>query len=589
MKELDYPFDREYIVRKRKRLLKELAEEARITIPVKIAVLGGATTVEIINCLELFLKNAGFEPVFYESEFGRYYEEAVFGNKVLDEFNPDIVLFHTCWRNLIYMPDSYEKEKDIEEYIEKDFSRLQKCWNLMYEKYNAIIIQNNYERAGADYYGSQSIADSCGGQHYISEINRRMYLYKNSNKSFYINDIEGLSSQIGLSKWQDERQWVLYKNSVPTEYIPDYAFQVSEIIKAIYGVKKKLLILDADNTLWGGVIGDVGTEGIDISEDSPRGQSFRQWQRYLKGLNSKGVLLAIVSKNNTGVVRQGLSKEDSILHEDDFVDIIDNWEDKAKNILRVLDKLNLGAKQTVFVDDSKTEREWVKKSIPEITVVDAATPEEYLLNVMQGRYFDYLDITEEDKRKTASYIEEKNRKDAQKEAADYNEYLRSLGMKAKLDCYKSANYERIVQLINKTNQFNPTTLRLNYEDIKRIDEDENYIAIAGSLKDRFGEYGIVSVLIGECLDECLHIRLFVLSCRAFSRQMEDAMMLETIRRAKKEGCKRIIGYYYPTEKNIKVKGLYESFGFEKASEEQGIWEADVDRVYCDAEMVEVEE
>lgn len=592
MKELEYPFESNFILRKKKTLKRQLIQDGQLRTKVRIAILGGSTTADIASVLELFLLNIGIEPQIYESEYNHYWEDAVFGNSELDSFRPEIVFIHTSFRNISNFPAVGDSEEEVSRKLEKEYQRLEAAWNALVEKYHCIIIQNNYERPLLGTLGNQDIADFRGYANYVNRLNTRIYQYKKENKRFYIHDVEGLAAEYGLRKWQDFRTWYLYKYSMTMEAIPEFAYHLSVIIGSIYGKSKKILVLDADNTLWNGVIGECGADGIDIGNETSKGQSYLEWQSYIRRLKEQGVLLAIASKNEEAAVEEGLSHPDSLLKKDDFSATAINWGDKATNLTLLSRQLNIGTGFMVFADDNPAERELIRQKLPEVCVLDADCPERFLSLLSSAHLFETVDISDEDVKRTEMYAANQKREADKDKFSDYQEYLKSLEMEAEIAEFQPLHYSRIAQLTNKTNQFNLTTWRMTENDIIKCAEDSNWICLYGRLKDRFGDNGIVSILIAEKVGNEVYIRNMILSCRVFKRQMEYAMIDTLMCRCKAQNVGRIIGYYYPTQKNKPAENFYQEVGFEQISKEDSgasVWSIKVSEYQKKNEVIFVEE
>ena len=296
MKELEYPFDTEYLLKNKKKMKRQLLENPNL-LEKNIAILGGSTTSEIKNMLEIFLLNYGIKPNFYESEYNKYYEDAIFGNEQLDEFNPDIIYIHTTNRNITDYPTLYDDEKTIDEMLNNEYNKYKKIWEALKNKYKATIIQNNFEYPFYRLLGNKDASDIHGKINYITKLNQLFYDYANSTTNFFINDINYVSACYGLDKWSNQFYWHMYKYALEVPAIPYLSFNIAAIIKSIYGKNKKALVLDLDNTLWGGVVGDDGVENLDIGPEVPQGQVYFEFQKYLKEQKSLGIILNINSKN----------------------------------------------------------------------------------------------------------------------------------------------------------------------------------------------------------------------------------------------------------------------------------------------------
>ncbi len=591
MKELEYPFDSDYILKKKKSLKRQLLEQDNL-LEKKIAILGGSTTNDIKLILELFLLNYGIKPVFYESEYNQFYQDAVFGNEELDNFKPDIIYIHTTNRNITKYPNVSMEGKEIEDMMEEEYLKFTNVWENLTKKFNSVIIQNNFEYPYYRLLGNKDASSKYGKINYITKLNMKFYEYAENHDNFYINDINYLSASYGLDKWFNEFYWYMYKYALEVPAIPTLAFNIAKIIKSIYGKNKKAFALDLDNTLWGGIVGDDGVENIVIGPEVPEGQVFSEFQNYLKEHKDIGVILNVVSKNEEENAIAGLNHEEGILKPEDFVSIKANWNPKNVNIQELADELNIGEDSFVFVDDNPAERKIVKENIKGIAVPELDVPENYIKMIDKQGYFEVTNISKEDTKKTKMYKENAERAKKMKEFTNYEDYLYSLEMRAEIKSFVPLYTARISQLTNKSNQFNLTTKRYSQAEIEQTGKSNKYITLYGKLEDTFGDNGIVSVVIGEKKGKELHIDLWIMSCRVLKRDMEFAMMDTLVKKCKEQGIETIYGYYYPTAKNKMVKDFYSLHGFEKIKEnEQGdtIWKIDVSKYKEKNKVIKVEE
>ena len=577
MKELEYPFDAAYIIKKRKSLKKALLADGTSRIRKKIAVFGGSTTSDIVKTLELFLLDAGIEPEFYESEYAQYFQDAMFPDETLLSFKPDIVFIHTTNRNVTDWPEMTDTTEQIDEKLHTEINRFTAMWKSIAEKFHCPIIQNNFEMPLYRLLGSRDAWDIHGRTNFLTRLNEAFYAYARENESFYIHDLNFVSADYGLKEWSNPLFWNMYKYAMCFEAIPSFAFSVSHIIKSIFGKNKKALALDLDNTLWGGVVGDDGVDGLAIGPEVPEGQVYAEFQSYCKALKSIGVILAVDSKNEEANALAGLNHPDGVLRPDDFVCIKANWEPKDRNLLAMASELSLGADSFVFADDNPAERAIVAAQVPGAAVPAMDGAENYIKTLDHGGYFEVTALSKEDLKKTELYHQNAERAKAQAAFADYGEYLDSLQMTATIQGFSPLYIQRIAQLTNKSNQFNLTTLRCSEEDIRTMAEDADHLCLCGKLVDKFGDNGIVTVVAGQQQGSALHMRLWLMSCRVLKRGMEDAMMDTLMRHAAARGIEKVVGYYYPTAKNAMVREFYAQFGFAKTQEsEQGTtWELNV--------------
>ena len=564
-----YPLDTETLLRKKRRLRRELLAQNPHPLRKKIAILGGSTTNEVADQLGLFLLQYGIEAEFYQSEYAQYWQDAMFGTPELDEFHPDIIYIHTSWRNLTALPTTADSEADIDAMLADQYTHFETMWQALEAKFGCPVIQNNFDRPNFRLMGNRDIWDPHG---------QKFYAYAAAHEHFYINDIDYLSADYGLTAWGDAFFWHMYKYAMCLDAIPSLANSVANIIKSLYGRNKKALVLDLDNTLWGGIVGDDGVDGLAIGPEVPEGQVYAEFQSYCKALKSIGVILAVDSKNDEANALAGLNHPDGVLRPDDFVSIKANWEPKDRNLTDIAAELNLGADSFVFADDNPAERAIVAAQVPGVAVPALDGAENYIKMLDHGGYFEVTALSKEDLKKTELYHQNAQRAKAQASFSDYGEYLDSLEMTATIKDFEPLYIQRIAQLTNKSNQFNLTTLRCSEDDIRAMAENPAWLCRCGKLVDKFGDNGIVTVTAGEQEGETLHLRLWLMSCRVLKRGMEDAMMDIMVANAAARGVKTIRGYYYPTAKNAMVREFYASFGFEKVAETADgstTWQLDV--------------
>ena len=582
MRELQYPFDNEYILKKAKRIKKELlaSEDKRIT--KKIAVLGGSTTHDIIRVLELFLLEQGIEPLFYESEYAMYWQDVMFDNPELMEFAPDVIYIHTSNRNITDYPELNDSKEAVRSKEDGAYKHFEVMWDKLRETYACPIIQNNFEMPFYRLLGNRDSVDMHGRIHFLNRLNEKFYEYADTHENFYINDIQYLSSCYGLDKWADPFFWHMYKYALCLDAIPNLAFNVSNIIKSIYGKNKKALVLDLDNTLWGGIVGDDGVENLEIGQETSLGQVYSEFQNYIKMQKQLGVMLNVNSKNEEVNALAGLQHPDGALKPDDFIIIKANWDPKSKNLVDIASELNILPDSLVFVDDNPAEREIISQQVKGTAVPEIGNPEDYIRVLDHSGFFEVTKLSEDDRNRNEMYKANVMRKQQEQSFGDYKEYLKSLQMKAVIAPFESIYMARIAQLTNKSNQFNLTTKRFSQSEIESIAQDEKYITLYGKLEDKFGDNGVVSVVIGEIESNILHIRLWLMSCRVLKRDMEYAMMDTLVEKCKERGIDTVYGYYYPTAKNAMVKEFYSLQEFTKTEEdEQGnaTWKYEIPAEY----------
>jgi FkbH-like protein len=551
----------EEILQKRKRFCRELASARDLQL-VRVAFLGGSTTNEVVDLLEVLLLADGFKPTFYQSEYNKYYEDAVHEPEKLREFRPDVAYIHTHWVNIQQFPTPGCTEAEFQGLLRGETTRFHAVWNSLHETVGCQVIQNNFDHPALGVLGNLDAVDCGGRTRFVYELNLAFAKAASQNRKLLLQDLNTLAARIGHAHWFDWPRWYSYKILTTPEGSLAIARSLAAMIGAMLGRAKKCLILDLDNTLWGGVIGDDGLDRIQIGSETAVAEAHTSFQRYCLSLRHRGVLLAVCSKNNPDIARSGFSHPDSVLKLEDFASFKANWEPKHENILAIAQELNLGLDSFVFVDDNPAERNLVSAQLPSVTVPDVGAEVALYPSILQaGHYFETVGLSAEDLVRADSYTANAERAVMQSKFANYGEYLDSLQMVAEIDVFKPVYIERITQLINKTNQFNLTTRRYTHAEIEEISLRGNYLALYGKLADTFGDNGLISVIIGCLGDRALHLDLWIMSCRVLKRDMELAMLDVLVERARAMGAERLVGTYTRTAKNAMVEEHYKTLGF----------------------------
>ncbi len=338
---------------------------------------------------------------------------------------------------------------------------------------------------------------------------------------------------------------------------------MAAIFRAIYGRSRKCLVLDLDNTLWGGVIGDDGVDRIRIGKETAEAEAFTAFQQYCKRIRQRGVLLAVCSKNTDAIAREGFRHPDSVLSLEDFAAFRANWEPKHENLLAIARELNIGVDSLVFVDDNPAERAIVAAQLPAVAVPDVGSDVTQFIRVIEReRYFESVRLSSDDVARASQYAANAQRVEAESRFASYGEYLDSLQMQAEIGPFTPVYMDRIAQLINKTNQWNLTTRRYTRGEVDRVAEAPDHVTLYGKLADVFGDNGLISIIIGRREGAALHVDTWLMSCRVLKRDMELAMLDALVACAQRLGLHSLIGTYLRTEKNGMVSDHYEKLGFQ---------------------------
>ncbi|MBD5169827.1 MAG: HAD-IIIC family phosphatase [Oscillibacter sp.] len=573
------PFSGELLA-KYKKIRRELLAGGAAFLDKRIAILGGSTTHNIVQALDLFLLHHGIRCEFYESEYAQYWQDAMFPNPELENFRPDIIYIHTSNRNITRYPLLSDSPEAVDDMLEEEFDRFAAMWDRLAEIYACPVIQNNFEYPSWRLMGNREAVDIHGRVNYITRLNLKFAGYAQTHRNFYLNDINYLSALFGLEQWSAPFFWHMYKYALSLSAIPYLAQSVANIIKSLYGKNKKAFALDLDNTLWGGVVGDDGPENLQVGQETSMGQVYSEFQEYLKAHKQLGVILNVVSKNEMENAMAGLNRPDMTITPDDLIMIKANWEPKSQNLRDIAHDLSLLPESFVFVDDNPAEREIVRQQLPGTAVPEMGEqPERFIRAIDRMGYFEVTELSADDGARTEMYRQNAARSRLESTFADYGAYLRSLEMRAEILPFSPMYFSRIAQLTNKSNQFNLTTRRFTQAEIQAMAEDGRYVTLYGKLSDKFGDNGVVSVVIGEIKEGRLDIILWLMSCRVLKRDMEYAMMDALAGRCQALGLRTVRGYYFPTTKNGMVRDFYGKQGFDKIKEAPDgstVWHLELD-------------
>ena len=565
---LEYPFDVSRILRKKKALKRHLLERENL-IDIKIAVLAATTTFEIIEQLELFLLKSGFKPVFYVCDFGQHYNVVMFDDKELFNFKPDIVYLHVSTESIEGL---YKTEMSSKEKAEIEFNKLQEVWAKLYANLNCSIVQDNFEMPVVRSFGNYDLTSATGSSHSIFLLNQM--INQATNRLTYLNVIDRfyLSSKMGLDRWKDYSLWLSSKYSLSYNAITHLCSTISKVINSLRGKSKKCLVLDLDNTLWGGVIGDDGKEGIVLGRDNSIGQAYLDFHLYIKELKDRGVILAVCSKNDFDTAKSGFDHPDSILKFDDFTAFKANWDPKSKNLHEIAKEINIGLDSLVFIDDNPVERDIVRQEFKSIvTVPEIGDDVVCYREILDGAdLFSVTSLSSEDVKRNDYYKSNQKREQFLSTFENYDDYLKSLKMKAEIAPFKEIYLSRISQLTNKTNQFNLTTKRMSLQEIEKSIGEQKKISLYARLIDKFGDNGLVALIQGTISGREIEIDLWLMSCRVFKRTLEHSLLYNFLREAKNKNIKTVRGRYIPSQKNHIVSSLYEEMGFILIKENEGI-------------------
>ena len=539
---------------------------------VRIALTGSATTTQSAQMLRLAARRVGIGVEIYESPYGQYEQEIIDPNSPLYGFAPDILVLAVHERDLRLPQYSDSPEREIE----AEVGRWAQLWETVVQKAHTRLIQYNFALPGEAAMGH--LGARLPGSRYMMTQAVNARIGERARNGVSILDCERLSSLFGKLRWFDPRYWHLGKQAVALDALPLLARHMTAVMAADLGLTRKCLVLDLDNTLWGGVIAEDGLAGIKLG-NGVDGEAFVAFQEYILKLKQKGVVLAVCSKNNEADAKEPFEKHPEMrLKLEDFAMFVANWEPKPDNLRTIAKTLDLGLDSLVFVDDSPIEREAVRQILPEVDVIPVPADPAYYTRVFSNYLlFESSSFTPEDARRTSQYRGRAQIMELQASAQNLDGFYRSLDMKAMVAPFDVFHLPRIAQLIGKTNQFNLTTRRHGIPQLQAFVKDPNCVHFYFRLRDRFADHGLVSLMIALRCANVLEIDTWLMSCRVLGRTVEATMLQSLFERAQALSCTSVRGRYISTAKNAMAKDVFAKFGFKLVGESDGssIWEYDL--------------
>jgi FkbH-like protein len=536
----------------------------------KIAIIGGSTLFPLSELVEHKAAVAFGASEVMVGDFNNYRSEILSESSAVYDFAPDFIVILPDEQSCRYLGDLTDPREIIEAEIDRVSRDLLELCAAARERSGAQIILCNFIPPPTYDLGPLRSKSLGSEWSFKKAVNLRLAL--ETPNYVQICDLEFLAYRIGGLAAKDDRHWFESKQSCSPELQVALAHEVVHLVRLLRSTPKKVLVLDLDNTLWGGVIGDDGIEGIELGGVSPRGEAFQAFQSYIHSLIQRGMLLAVCSKNDFEIAMEPFRRHpEMILKEHHFVSFKSNWEPKGKNLIEMSEELNLGLDSFIFVDDNPAEIENVRQFAPDVTAIHLGPdPSFYTRQLQESRLFERLAVTREDTVRTEQYRVESVRRRALSSSANMDEYLRSLEMVGKFSSFNSIDLPRIAQLVNKSNQFNLTTKRRTESELESLMSDPDYICFSLRLEDRFGDHGLISVLICSIGPEAaaLEIDTWLMSCRVLKRQVEEFVLNEIVRIARSYGLQHVLGTFRPTSKNSMVRDLYPRLGFDTISDSE---------------------
>ena len=532
---------------------------------VRIALLGDTATQFLATAVKGLGKIRGFDVELFEAEYNQVERQVMDPTSELYEFNPEITIVFQSTHKLLV---KYGKADAAAKASLAD-DRLA-FFDTLCKSVPGKIIYYNYPEIDDVVFGSYSNQVKSSFTYQLRKLNYELMNVAGSNPDFYICDLSAIQNKVGRDMMFQSSVYVSTEMVLSIEALPLVASRTWDIICAMKGRIRKCLILDLDNTLWGGVIGDDGMENIQLGHGLGIGKAFSEFQLWVKKLKERGIILAICSKNTESVAKEPFEKHpDMVLRLDDIAVFMANWDTKVDNIRQVQAILNIGFDSMVFLDDNPFERNMVREAIPEITVPELPEdPGDYLEFLYSENLFETVSYSAGDKDRTKQYQVEAQRVEQRKTFANEADFLKSLNMLSTVEGFTPFNTPRVAQLSQRSNQFNLRTVRYTDGDIERMEADDAFKCFSFTLEDKFGDNGLICVVIlKKENEEDLFVDTWFMSCRVLKRGMEAFTLNTVVEYARANGFKRIIGEYIPTAKNAMVEGHYPSLGFEPVADD----------------------
>lgn len=555
--------------------LKKLSKTDASALPqYSLVVLGDCATQHLATALRGYGVSVGIRLNVFDADYDQIDAQVMAPDSELYRFAPQGVLLQMCTEKL--QEAFYDCPPEARaSFAEDTYARIRQIWSRIGSRIPATVLQCNFPLIDDGVFGQFGNKTE---QSFLFQQRKLNYLLMQGcqeAKNTFLIDLDALQTALGRSTFADPKLYYVAKMPISLAALPAAAKLVVDVVRSLQGAVKKCLVLDLDNTLWGGVIGDDGLSGIQIGELGT-GHAFSDFQKWLKELKNRGILLTVCSKNNEDTAKEPFEKHpEMVLRLEDFSMFVANWEDKARNIRTIQQALNIGMDSMVFLDDNPFERELVRTMIPEITVPELPEDPALYLQYLRGLdLFETASYSREDAGRTEQYREKAQRAAFEAAFQSYDDYLEALQMRASAAAFDPFHYPRIAQLTQRSNQFNLRTVRYTEAEIEALAQDDSRIGLYFTLKDKFGDHGLISVVVLEKQPEdTLFISEWLMSCRVLKRGMEEFIVDKILSVAAQQGFRRVVGEYIPTPKNAMVKDLYEQLGFARL--ENGRFQAEV--------------
>lgn len=536
-----------------------------------IAILGDTATQLLDKAIVGYGVEKGLDIEIYEADYDQIDLQVFSPDSELYTHDSEFILIYKATEKLI---KSYYKSEAKESFAERQIETLENYINTIQEKTKAKILISNFIELPDMVFNNFGNKVVQSWTYQLRKLNYKLMDLAISNPNVFIVDLCSIHNMLGRESSYSPQTHVRTDIVTSFEFVPRIAQSVVDIVASISGKFKKCLILDLDNTTWGGIIGDDGIEKIQVGSLG-LGKAFTELQLWAKNLKNRGIILCICSKNTDHIAKEPFEKHpDMVLRLEDISVFVANWENKADNIRYIQSVLNIGFDSMVFLDDNPFERNLIREQLPEVTVPELPEdPAEYIPYLQQFNLFETASFSALDKDRTAQYQTEAKRKGMQKSFNSIEDYLKNLEMKADVVAFDKFNVPRIAQLTQRSNQFNLRTIRYTEQEVSNLMSSPNHKTQYVSLSDKFGNYGLISLIILEEKEQDYFIDTWIMSCRVLKRDVEKLVLNELVKLAKQENKSKLVGERIPTKKNVLVEDHYKNLGF---SEQDGKWFLDVE-------------
>ena len=535
----------------------------------RLAVLASSTVDHLVPAIRVAGLRRRLLVDVHVGAYGQHRQDLLNPTSPLYRFGPQTVLLSLTAREIVASVPLMATRQEVDETITRWVDELRLLWRKAQEAFEATVLQQTFLDVTDPLFGGYDRMVPAAPSRLVARLND-LLSEAAASEGVLLLDVARACERDGLDAWFDTGRWFQAKMEIAPQAAPLYGDLAARIVAAQRGLSKKCLVLDLDNTLWGGVIGDDGLEGIVLGEGSALGEAYLALQRYVLQLKARGIIIAICSKNDPAIAETVFRDHpEMVLRRPDIAVFVANWNDKAENLKAIAERLNIGLDSLVFVDDNPVERARIRESFPMVAVPEL--PEDAALVVRclaDAGYFEAVSFTRDDQQRAGQYAANAEREALLGSSESMGDFLRGLRMSVVFGSVTTVDLARVTQLINKTNQFNPTTRRYTAEELAAIAAAPEVVTLKFRLLDRFGDNGLISVLIlrpelGQA--DVLEIESWVMSCRVFGRDLEFEAMNIAVEIARRRGARAFRANYIPTAKNGVISNLYPSLGFTRVN------------------------